>query len=248
MTPLEDCHPMVRRDEAGHLAAVGGGNPASCWGDPAGESPVSVSGDAPSSRARTRTERAVGQAGRRKPVRQRELCSGEQARGQGSPRNTREPSAQPRSRQGGSYKPKAKSNTAQRQSEETIVLRMVATKNATGGKDLWGQCRIVREGTCKGMVAARPNFPGGRSSDDDVRRLPRRLRGAANQRPDHELHALLDQASRDDVLGGAQEIASGGCVMPHRVHPRPPVSRVREIRTHGLKGVLAQTHHQVGES
>jgi hypothetical protein len=72
---------MVRRDEAGRLAVLDSGNPASCCGDPAGESPVSVSGDAPSSRARTRTERVVGQAGRRKPVRQRELCSGEQARG-----------------------------------------------------------------------------------------------------------------------------------------------------------------------
>ena len=36
--------------------------------------------------------------------------------------------------------------------------------------------------------------------------------------------------------------------MPHHVQPRPPVSRVREIRTHGLKGVLAETHHPVGES
>ncbi len=35
--------------------------------------------------------------------------------------------------------------------------------------------------------------------------------------------------------------------MPHHVHQRPPVSRVREIRTHGLKGVLAETHRSVGE-
>ena len=36
--------------------------------------------------------------------------------------------------------------------------------------------------------------------------------------------------------------------MPHHVMQRPPVSRVREIRTHGLKGVLAQTHRKVRES
>lgn len=36
--------------------------------------------------------------------------------------------------------------------------------------------------------------------------------------------------------------------MPHHVHKRPPVSRVREIREHGLKGVLAETHRVVGES
>jgi hypothetical protein len=35
--------------------------------------------------------------------------------------------------------------------------------------------------------------------------------------------------------------------MPHHVHKRPPVSRVQEICTHGLKGVLAQTHARVGE-
>ncbi len=35
--------------------------------------------------------------------------------------------------------------------------------------------------------------------------------------------------------------------MPHPVQPRPPVSRVREIRTHGLKGVLVPAHRQVGE-
>lgn len=36
--------------------------------------------------------------------------------------------------------------------------------------------------------------------------------------------------------------------MPHHVHQRPPVSRVPEIGMHGLKGVLAETHHPVGES
>jgi len=35
--------------------------------------------------------------------------------------------------------------------------------------------------------------------------------------------------------------------MPHHVQQRPPVSRVREICTHGLKGVLAQTRALVGE-
>jgi hypothetical protein len=37
-------------------------------------------------------------------------------------------------------------------------------------------------------------------------------------------------------------------MMPHHVEKRPPVSRVREIRMHGLKGVLVQTHLSVGES
>src|SRR5438477_1421778 len=43
------------------------------------------------------------------------------ARVQGEVRNTRAPSALPSSRQGGSYKPKAKSSAAQRESEEAVV-------------------------------------------------------------------------------------------------------------------------------
>ncbi|MBA3392698.1 MAG: hypothetical protein H0T89_08645 [Deltaproteobacteria bacterium] len=39
----------------------------------------------------------------------------------------------------------------------------------------------------------------------------------------------------------------GGCVMPHHVLKRPPVSRVREIRTHGLKGGLAGTRFSTGK-
>jgi hypothetical protein len=44
------------------------------------------------------------------------------ARVSGEERNTRDPSALPPSRQGGSYKPKAKSSTAQRESEGIVVL------------------------------------------------------------------------------------------------------------------------------
>lgn len=36
--------------------------------------------------------------------------------------------------------------------------------------------------------------------------------------------------------------------MPQHVQQRPPVSRVPEIGMHGLKGVLAPTHHPVAES
>ena len=43
------------------------------------------------------------------------------ARVQGGVRNTRGPSAQPQSRRGGSYKPKAKSSAAQRESEGIVV-------------------------------------------------------------------------------------------------------------------------------
>lgn len=47
------------------------------------------------------------------------------ARVQGEVRNTRDPSAQSESGQGGSYKPKAKSSAVQRESEGTLVLQSV---------------------------------------------------------------------------------------------------------------------------
>src|SRR5688500_17974496 len=156
---------MVRRDDDGRPGCPRAAeNPASGWDDPAGASPVPVGGNAPGSRLPARGEIRGAEAERRKPVRRREPCSGEQARGpqhqvqpaastpeqaaggaahgtakatptagdtnraaglggvrgvarvQGSSRNTRDPSAPPSSRQGGSYKPKAKSSIAQRES------------------------------------------------------------------------------------------------------------------------------------
>src|SRR6266571_4439084 len=55
------------------------------------------------------------------------------ARAQGSGWNRRDPSARPASGQGGSYKPTAKSSTAQRKSEGVEVPTRVVTNNATGG-------------------------------------------------------------------------------------------------------------------
>src|SRR5882672_4475496 len=167
---------MVRRDDDRNPGPSRPGNLASRCEDPAGASPVSVSGNAPSSRLPAPGEILASEAEHQEPENRREPpLTGRQARGpqlevktaassnlqservgweptgraahvtakatltardkrveglggvgvaarvQGSARNTREPSAQPSSRQGASYKPKAKSNTAQRKSEGTIV-------------------------------------------------------------------------------------------------------------------------------
>jgi RNA-directed DNA polymerase len=187
-------------------------------------------------------------AGCRKPVRRREPCSGERARGpqlevkpgastdeqwesraahvtakatstrldserrvdlpgvggaarvQGGVRNTRDPSARPQSRQSDSYKPKAKSSAAQRESEGVVVPSIVATKNATGGKDPCGG-HVERAGKREGMAARRgPNDPGGRSPRDKVRQLQRRLWASAKRASGRRFHALYDHLSRRDVL------------------------------------------------
>jgi hypothetical protein len=48
-----------------------------------------------------------------------------------------------------------------------------------------------------------PNHPGGRKTVDQVRRLQRRLCGAAKRSPERRFHALYNHLSRSDVLGEA---------------------------------------------
>ena len=115
-------------------------------------------------------------------------------------RNTRDPSQQPPSRQGGSYKPKAKSSAAERGSEGTVVVAMVATNNATGAK---GPCggRVDGAGKREGMAAkSGPNDPGGPRPREKVRQLQRRLCAAAKRQPGRRFHALYGHISRSDVL------------------------------------------------
>jgi RNA-directed DNA polymerase len=123
---------------------------------------------------------------------------GSAARGQGEERNTRGPSAQPRSGQRGSYKPPAKSSAAQRASEGTVVAPIRATNNARGAKGPCGS-NVGRASTCEGMTE-RSNHPGGRESSEKVRQLQRRLWKAAKQQPGRRFHALYDRIYRDDVL------------------------------------------------
>lgn len=47
---------------------------------------------------------------------------------------------------------------------------------------------------------ADPTPPGGRSPDDNVRRLQDRLRDVAKQQPGRKFHALYARISRSDVL------------------------------------------------
>jgi RNA-directed DNA polymerase len=192
----------------------------------------------------------LSRAGRQEPVRRREPCSGEQARGpqhqvkpaastekqcesraahvtakatlnapgsgqirawslagvegaarvQGEARNTRDPSGQPESGTSASHKPKVKASAAQRESEGTVVVAMVATNNATGAK---GPCGGQVEGAGKreGMAGdSGPNHPGGRESAAKVRQLQLRLGEAAKQQRERRFHALYDRIYRCDVL------------------------------------------------
>ena len=125
---------------------------------------------------------------------------------QGHVRNVRGPSAQPLSGQASSYKPKAKSSRAQRESEGIVVpegataLTKAVGHNAAGGK---GPCGGHADGAGKreGMAGKTgPNDPAGGDSGDKVRQLQRQLWAAAKRSPGRRFHALYGQVCRDDVL------------------------------------------------
>jgi hypothetical protein len=154
------------------------------------------------------------------------------ARAQGHVRNTRDPSALPSSRQARSYKPKAKSGRAQRESEGFVVPLIVATKNAAGGKGpCFGHARS--EGKREGMAAmSGPNYPDARTCDVQVRQPQRELWAGAERRRSSRQRA--NEHGRGDARPCVR--GRGDHVVVQAPSRRPSASRVREIRKHGLKG------------
>jgi len=172
------------------------------------------------------------------------------ARVQGQVWNVRGPSARPESGQASSYKPKAKSRRVQRESEGIVVLdgavQAEPTKavrhNAAGGK---GPCGGHADGAGKreGMAGQTgPNDPGGDEPREQVRQPQRQLWAAAKRAPgSRHFHAscvhcrgLTTSGRRGDGLPGAVLLERVGRTMLRA--DRPLVSRVREIRMHGLNG------------
>jgi hypothetical protein len=170
------------------------------------------------------------------------------ARVQGQVRNVRGPSARPESGQASSYKPKAKSSRVQRESEGIVVLHgaqaptKAVRQNAAGGK---GPCGGHADGAGKheGMAGQTvPNDPVDLVSSDKVRQLQRQLWAAAKRAPGGgNFHAvcvhrwgLTTSCRRGDRLPGAALLERVDRTMLRA--DGPLVSRVREIRMHGLSG------------
>ena len=124
------------------------------------------------------------------------------ARVQGEVRNTERPvCAAARQGKVRSYKPKAKSSAAQRESEGIVVPAMDATNNAAGGK---GPCggRAGGGGKREGMAGKTgPNDPGGPCA---ARQSATTATAAVGWRPSgsrvRRFHALYDRICRSDVL------------------------------------------------
>jgi hypothetical protein len=165
------------------------------------------------------------------------------ARGQGGARNTRGPSARLWSRQACPYKPKAKSGRAQRESEGIVVPWIAATNNAAGGKGPWGGC-VVGAGKREGMAArSGPNNPAGHRPSEKVRQPQRRLWTAAKRFSRQDASGLEDPSGGVTTRRRHRGEAPGNRTMQRP--ERPSVSRVREIRMHGLNGGLVQINRSL---
>ena len=105
-----------------------------------------------------------------------------------------------------SYKPRAKSSAAQRESEGVVVPSMPVQQNAGVGKDPYGDS-AERGATREGMTGQqdRLTHPVRPSSDAKARHLQRRLWAAAKRSPGRRFHALYDRIYRDDILWVAWE-------------------------------------------
>jgi RNA-directed DNA polymerase len=159
------------------------------------------------------------------------------ARDQGAVWNRRDPSAQPESGQGVSYKPKVKSSAVQRESEGVVVPSMPVTKNASGGKGPWGG-HAEDGGKREGM--GEPNNPGGSKPVDKVRELQRRLWTAAKRSPGRRFHALYDRIYRSDVLWEAwrRVKANGGAAGVDS-------QTIAGIEEQGVEGFIEAIHEEL---
>jgi hypothetical protein len=169
------------------------------------------------------------------------------ARVQGQVRNVRGPSARPGSGPASSYKPKAKSSRAQRESEAIVVLdagetatKAVGHAAAAGKGPCGGHAEIAGKREVAGVTG--PNDPVELESSDKVRPLRRQLWAAAKRAPGGRnflamcVHrwGLATSGRRGDRLPGAALLARVGRTMLRA--DGPLVSRVREVRMHGLNG------------
>ncbi len=156
------------------------------------------------------------------------LGVGEGARGEGLVGNRRGPTLRPTSGEGDVYKPKVKGRRAERESEGHVVPMTVPTRTTPEGRSP-ALVTSGERGKCEGMTA-RSNYP----SVHKARELTNRLCVAAELR--HARVVLADPSwglSADDRWTARipAHVLVSACTTR-----RPSVSRVREIRMHGLKG------------
>jgi len=145
-----------------------------------------------------------------------------------------------------SYKPKAKSSGGQRESDGVVVVMIGVQNNAPGAKDPdFDRACVGRER--QGMPASRANHPGGlRPVEPSASEMAMfaTCRGHALATPRCRLWAAAKRPqgplgfAKQSRWGDSPRAACCRWVLVGRVAApgRSSVSRVRENRTHGLKG------------
>jgi hypothetical protein len=128
---------MVRRDATDVLFPSGEGALAARCAFPAGESPAPVGVGAPGSRPQVSEGELRARAGRRKPVRRREPCSGEQAHG---PQHQVKPAASTEEQSGG----RAAHFTAKATSATRVPKRVAGSGGVEGAARVQGEARNTR--------------------------------------------------------------------------------------------------------
>lgn len=151
----------------------------------------------------------------------------EGARSEGLVRNRRDPPRRLTSGEGGGYKPMAKCHRAGRESEGLVVPRMASTKTTSEGR---GPALVMFADRGKGE-----GMPFGANSPFDKARRPGNELSVVAEFAGTSSAAVVSQEPPRMTTSGRMAIAlapeSNACGTG-----RPSVSRVREIRMHGLKG------------
>ena len=152
---------------------------------------------------------------------------GKRARSDGLVGNRRDPTRRPTSGEGGGYKPKAKCHRAGRESEG-LVVPMMATTITSPEERSPALVVFANRGKCEGMPV-RANNPL------DKARKPDRGLSVVAERSTATGPAIVpsgpSRVTSSLWVAGAYGRAPRACATG-----RPSVSRVREIRMHGLKG------------
>jgi len=174
-------------------------------------------------------------------LRGRETCT--RARSDHATRETRLASLVSKDR---AYEPMAKSSGGQRESDGVVVVQIGVQNNAPGAKDPdFDRACVGRER--QGMPAVRANHPGGHLPVEPSAREMAVLatcRGHVLARPRCRLWVAAKRPQRPSQFatrsswGDSPRAACSGWLVVGRVAApgRSSASRVRENRTHGLKG------------
>jgi hypothetical protein len=180
---------MVRREAneraSGRPRAESGARCAS----PAGESPVSVSIGAPSSRPQAAGETPQAQAGRRKPVRRREPRSGEQARG---PQHQVKPAA--------STEKQSRGRAAHVTAKATPAAR--GPKRAAGPGGVQGAARVQGGERNTRGPSALPSSRQGGSNKSMTKSSAAQRESEGIVVPEREENALRTNAVQKNAAGG----------------------------------------------